>query len=158
QSVALSQPAQVSSWLAASWARAHLRDLEDRYAAGARELEPEIVRVSKQFGVLSRFTAYLAIDRSAAVNPGGRLRQVVQSVEPPAGWSSTRSGAPLAAGAMASPAAYAPKMGAAAPPSKPTAGTVMRVGSSDAVPPPASYGGPPVPPPASPYGVPPPMQ
>ena len=27
------------AWLAASWARAHIRDLEDRYAAGARELE-----------------------------------------------------------------------------------------------------------------------
>jgi integrase len=56
QAVALGQPAQASTWLAASWARAHLRDMEDRYAAGARELEPQIVRVSKQFGVLSRFT------------------------------------------------------------------------------------------------------
>ena len=81
QAVALGQPAQASTWLAASWARAHLRDLEDRYAAGARELEREIVRVSKQFSVLSRFTAYVAIDRSAAVNQGGMLRQVVQPVE-----------------------------------------------------------------------------
>jgi Ca-activated chloride channel family protein len=86
QSVAPSASAQASSWLAASWARAHLRDLEDRYAAGARELEPEIVRVSKQFSVLSRFTAFIAVDRSAAVNPGGALRQIVQPVERPAGW------------------------------------------------------------------------
>jgi Ca-activated chloride channel family protein len=93
QSVALRESAQASTWLAASWARAHLRDLEDRYAAGARELEPEIVRVSKQFSVLSRFTAFVAIDRSAAVNPGGALRQVVQPVEAPAGSASaaTRS-------------------------------------------------------------------
>jgi Ca-activated chloride channel homolog len=88
QAVALSQPAQASTWLAASWARAHLRDLEDRYAAGARDLEPQIVRVSKQFGVLSRFTAFVAIDRSEAVNRGGVLRHLVQPVEPPAGWEA----------------------------------------------------------------------
>ena len=63
QAVALCRPAQASTWLAASWARAHLRDLDDRYATGARELEPEIVRLSKQFGVLSRFTAYVAVDQ-----------------------------------------------------------------------------------------------
>ena len=102
QAVALSQPAQASSWLAASWARAHLRDLEDRYAAGARELEPEIVRVSKQFSVLSRFTAFVAIDRSTAVNLGGGLRQVVQPVEPPAGWSH----APTMTGAVLSKAMF----------------------------------------------------
>jgi Ca-activated chloride channel family protein len=79
--------AQPSTWLAASWARAHLRDLEDRYAAGARQLETEIVRVSKQFGVLCRFTAFVAIDRSQTVNAGGVLHQAVQPVEPPAGWT-----------------------------------------------------------------------
>ena len=75
-----------ATWLGASWARARIRDLEDRYAAGARELEPEIVKVSTQFGVLSRFTAYLAIDRSQIANAGGRLHQVVQAVDEPAGW------------------------------------------------------------------------
>ena len=75
-----------TGWLAASWARAHIRDLEDRYAAGDRALESQIVKVSKQFSVLSRFTAFLAIDRSEVVNAGGKLTQAVQPVETPAGW------------------------------------------------------------------------
>lgn len=104
-SVALSAPPRASTWLAACWARAHLRDLEDRYAAGARELEPQIVRVSKQFSVLSRFTAFVAIDRSQVVNKGGVLHQVVQPVETPAGWAA--GGMPYAPPAMAMPLAGA---------------------------------------------------
>lgn len=81
--------AQAQGWLAASWARAHIRDLEDHYAASARgELEHQIVRVSKQFSVLSRFTAFLAVDRSEVANKGGVLHQVVQPVEQPAGWDT----------------------------------------------------------------------
>jgi Ca-activated chloride channel homolog len=91
-SVARGGAAQPSTWLAATWARARLRDLEDRYAAGARELEAEIVRVSKQFGVLCRFTAFVAIDRSQVVNAGGVLHQAVQPVEPPSGWAAAPGG------------------------------------------------------------------
>jgi Ca-activated chloride channel family protein len=80
------QPASARA-LGASWARARIRDLEDLYAVGERgNLEHEIVGVSKRFSVLSRFTAFLAIDRSEVVNAGGKLRQVVQPVEEPAGW------------------------------------------------------------------------
>jgi Ca-activated chloride channel family protein len=92
--VALTSATQTSTWLAASWARAHIRDLEDRYAAGARELEPQIVRISKQFSVLSRFTAFLAVDRSQVVNKGGVLHQAVQPVEMPAGWGAQPVGSP----------------------------------------------------------------
>ena len=45
---------------------------------------------SKQFSVLSRFTAFLAIDRSEVANKGGILRQLVQPVESPAGWERER--------------------------------------------------------------------
>jgi Ca-activated chloride channel family protein len=80
-------------WLAASWARARIRDLEDRYATGERgPLEPEIVALSKRYGVLSRFTAFLAIDRSEVANRSGRLAQVVQPVESPAGWENASYG------------------------------------------------------------------
>lgn len=106
------------SWLAASWARAHIRDLEDRYALGAREVEGEIVRVSKQFSVLSRFTAFLAVDRSEVVNQGGKLVQVVQPVESPAGWdmkAKTRMASFAAPGALPPPMAPSPSMVAAAP-------------------------------------------
>lgn len=76
--------------LGASWARARIRDLEDLYAIGERgNTESDIVRISKQFSVLSRFTAFLAIDRSEIANKTGKLRQVVQPVEEPAGWDGS---------------------------------------------------------------------
>jgi Ca-activated chloride channel family protein len=84
--VACDSESATADWLSASWARARIRDLEDRYAAGEQELEREIVTASKRHGVLSRFTAFIAIDRSQVANAGGRIRQVVQPVEPPAGW------------------------------------------------------------------------
>jgi Ca-activated chloride channel homolog len=70
------------------WARARVRDLEDRYASAMApepELERRIVRTSLEFGVLSRFTAFVAVD-SMVVNRDGRLHRVVQPVELPAGW------------------------------------------------------------------------
>ncbi len=78
------------SALAPVWARGRLRELEDRYvtATGEREaLEREIVDTSLRFGVLCRFTAYVAVDRSAVVNPGGQVHGVVQPVEQPEGWA-----------------------------------------------------------------------
>jgi Ca-activated chloride channel family protein len=106
--IARDAQAQAGAWLGASWARAYIRELEDRYAIGARELEAEIVRVSKQFTVLSRFTAFLAVDRSEVVNKGGNLVQVVQPVEEPAGWEMrTAGGMPMA---MPAPATMPPPM------------------------------------------------
>jgi Ca-activated chloride channel homolog len=74
--------------LAPTWARAHLRDLEDRYAtepAPDRELERRIVDLSLRFGVLCRFTAFVAADVQV-VNEGGVVHRVLQPVEAPAGW------------------------------------------------------------------------
>jgi Ca-activated chloride channel family protein len=100
--------------IAASWARAHIRDLEDRYALGAHDLEHEIVRVSRQFSVLSRFTAYLAVDRSQVVNRGGGLVQLVQAVEEPAGWKGAVPSSPMGNSAPRSAPA---RPGGAMPPS-----------------------------------------
>jgi Ca-activated chloride channel homolog len=80
----------------AVWARAHLRELEDRYVGlggyaavggdGDRDaLEGRIVETSLRFGVLCRFTAWLAVD-SRVVTDGGEVHRVVQPVEPAAGW------------------------------------------------------------------------
>jgi Ca-activated chloride channel family protein len=74
----------------AMWARARVRDLEDRYATGGGDreaLEKEIVQTSVRWSVLSRFTAFLAIDRDSKVSPGGAPRPVTQPVEMPAGWA-----------------------------------------------------------------------
>lgn len=70
----------------AIWARSHLRDLEDRYAVtGGDALERMIVTASLRFGVLCRFTAYVAIDPRVVTD--GAVHRVMQPVELPAGWA-----------------------------------------------------------------------
>ncbi|MEU8341911.1 VIT domain-containing protein [Spirillospora sp. NPDC048832] len=124
------------------WARAHLRDLEDRYTVGGPDdLEQRIVATSLRFGVLCRFTAFVAVD-SRVVTEGGTPHQVVQPVETPQGWA-----APGAVPATAPGGGYAPPVADAyfasldSVPQAPMAG-----------PPPAPAG----PPPAAPAGSPPP--
>ncbi|HZC27199.1 MAG TPA: VWA domain-containing protein, partial [Actinopolymorphaceae bacterium] len=90
------------------WARGRLRDLEDRYVIGtgpfgdadrdAKALERQIVAMSLRFGVLCRFTAYVAID-SRVVNESGAQRHVTQPVDLPQGWELGR---PAPAGPAAS--------------------------------------------------------
>jgi Ca-activated chloride channel family protein len=98
---------QGSPALAAIWARGRLRELEDRYVTGGGRtvLEKEIVDTSLRFGVLCRFTAYVAVDRSEVVNPGGRVHGIVQPVEEPAGWEMANQ---TLAGAMPCYALAAP--------------------------------------------------
>ncbi|OYV85562.1 MAG: hypothetical protein B7Z73_13350 [Planctomycetia bacterium 21-64-5] len=76
--------------LTSLWGRARVRDLEDRYASrlGAedKKLAEQIVAVSLESHVLSRFTAYIAIDRSEVVNADGKPREILQPVELPSGW------------------------------------------------------------------------
>ncbi|GAA3010996.1 VIT domain-containing protein [Streptosporangium longisporum] len=93
------------------WARARLRTLEDRYAAGDRSLETEIVETSLRYGVLCRFTAFVAVD-SQVVAEGGPGHRVIQPVELPRGWASPAAAPPMMPMSMAS-AAYT----GAAPPS-----------------------------------------
>jgi len=124
---------------AAIWARARIRDLEDQYAIGGRpkhELEREIVAVSLRHRVLSRFTAFLAVDRSETVNKGGSPKTITQAVELPAGWemdavrgapvggpmhmtfagAAVMSGAPMPLGAPPPMYAMAPDAQPSAPP------------------------------------------
>ena len=77
--------------VAVAWARGQVRQLEDRYAVGRCDrsaLERTIITTSLRFGVLCRFTAYLAIDGAAVVNEGGEVHQITQPVEMPAGWGA----------------------------------------------------------------------
>jgi Ca-activated chloride channel family protein len=106
------------------WARAHLRDLEDRYTVGgADDLEQRIVQTSLRFGVLCRFTAFVAVDSRVATD-GQTPHQVVQPVESPRGWA-TPAAAPRAAHAAfsAAPAPFAPPPGATAGTSPKRAGS-----------------------------------
>ncbi|MFI6477904.1 VIT domain-containing protein [Nonomuraea sp. NPDC050663] len=89
--------------LPALWARARLRELEDRYAMGEHALEPRIVRLSLDHGVLCRFTAYIAVD-NRVVAEGGPQHQVIQPVELPSGWEMpVAAAAPMMAAAMPMP-------------------------------------------------------
>jgi Ca-activated chloride channel family protein len=75
--------------IAKAWARGQVRQLEDCYAAGLGNhaaLEQAIIATSLEFGVLCRFTAYVAVDRAAVVNEGGEVHEITQPVEMPAGW------------------------------------------------------------------------
>jgi Ca-activated chloride channel family protein len=111
----------------AIWARAHIRDLEDRYASGSGDLETleqRIVAVSLRHRVLSRFTAFLAVDRSARVNPDGTPRMVTQAVEAPADWEMLDSCKSTAAPSMSPPPPPA-QMVVGAAPAAPADGVVM---------------------------------
>jgi len=105
-----------SGVLAPVWARAHLRDLEDRYAAKAdnpRELERDIVAVSLRHKVMCRFTALVAVD-SRVVAEGGPAHRVIQPVELPSGWEIDQFSG-LAAASMAPPMPHAMAVDAAMP-------------------------------------------
>ncbi|MGC4153819.1 MAG: VIT domain-containing protein [Propionicimonas sp.] len=93
----------------AVWARAHVRDLEDQWASlpgweeRAAALKNRIIDASLRFGVLSRFTAWVAVDERVVAETGEKHR-VLQPVELPAGWEADRA-MPLMAGApMPAPA------------------------------------------------------
>ncbi|MET8046970.1 VIT domain-containing protein [Streptosporangium sp. NPDC005286] len=94
--------------LRAIWARGRLRTLEDRYAIGDRSLEAEIVETSLRYGVLCRFTAFVAVD-TQVVAEGGPGHRVIQPVELPSGWESpVVAAAPMMLTSMAADASAAP--------------------------------------------------
>ena len=81
-------PRRVTTALAPLWARERIAWLQDRLALRPFEeeaIKPEILRISLQHGVLSRYTAMVVVDRSVRVD--GTAVPVVQPVELPAGWS-----------------------------------------------------------------------
>ncbi|MEV5746197.1 VIT domain-containing protein [Actinoallomurus sp. NPDC052308] len=91
----------------AIWARAHLRELEDHYSSGVAAAHPDVERIidtSLRYGVLCRFTAFVAVD-TRVVTDGAPTHKVIQPVESPAGWDTTLAAHTLGAPAPA-PGAY----------------------------------------------------
>ncbi len=79
--------------IATAWARGQIRRLEDHYVVGNSDLEAlerHILAVSLRYQVLSRFTAYVAIDRSEIANRGGKVHRITQPVEMPQGWDGAQ--------------------------------------------------------------------
>ena len=70
------------------WARRRVRALEDEYSVRRGEsLSERITQLSLRFGVLCRFTSWVAVDREAKIEHAGDLRHAVQPVESPEGWA-----------------------------------------------------------------------
>ena len=84
------------SALGALWARAKLRELEDRYTLASGQaraaLESAILSLSLTHRVLCRFTAFVAVDRHETIESSQPLRHVVQAVESPEGWAGSPGG------------------------------------------------------------------
>ncbi|PIQ26083.1 hypothetical protein COW36_02230 [bacterium (Candidatus Blackallbacteria) CG17_big_fil_post_rev_8_21_14_2_50_48_46] len=77
------------------WARRRLSELEDQFRAEynpSDALRQNMIQLSCSHGVLSRFTALVAIDAEEIVNPTGQRKQVVQPVELPESWSEANLG------------------------------------------------------------------
>ncbi|WP_119728185.1 VIT domain-containing protein [Thermomonospora amylolytica] len=128
------------------WARAHLRDLEDRYAVtGLPDLERRIVETSLRFNVLCRFTAFVAVD-SRKVTEGHPTHHVVQPVEQPAGWQLPTA-VPMSHPAPPAPG-QAPPAAPAAFSAPPAPGGYAASAESAPAAPPAG------PPPAAPFSAP----
>ena len=75
------------------WARSRTSDLEDLYHETLeKSVLKKIVRIGEHYNVLSKFTAFTAVDRSVIVNPAGRMDVIAQPVCYPAGWSEPGRG------------------------------------------------------------------
>ena len=89
------------------WARTRVADLEDRYRLDENrrdEIKSEIVKLAVAHRLLTRFTAFLAVDEAEIVAKGGDPRKVVQPVHMPDQWEMNvdSAAAPGGSGAMAS--------------------------------------------------------
>gem|GEM_PF-2849027 len=127
-----------SAALGAIWARRHIRKLDDQYAANMwdgnqDDIEKEMIETSIKFGILSRFTAFVAVDRDAKIDTNSQIK-VVQPVESPAGWvGSANMPVPMSP----APSRRASSFGAGAPPAPQSVGapgTRARLSKKRAVP------------------------
>lgn len=101
------------------YAKARISELEDLMRdAGSKDgriYEREIVELSVGHSLLTRFTAFLAIDHSEIANESGDLRKIVQPVETPAQWKEF----PAASGWGAAQPSSAVRLKCMTPPSSP---------------------------------------
>lgn len=69
------------------WAKAHISDLEDAFRLTPNPtMRQNIIAISERHSILTKFTAFVAVDEAEIVNKDGRLQTVVQPVEEPAFW------------------------------------------------------------------------
>ncbi len=96
------RPQRVSFPLGALWARERVAYLQDRLLLKPYEeeaLKPDIIAVSLEHRIASRFTSFVAVDRSSKVHTGSRV-EVVQPAELPEDWDASFKGGPAVGGAI----------------------------------------------------------
>ena len=114
-------PVRTDAKLGVLWARRRVAALEDRLWLKPFEeeaLRPEILRLGLEWSLATRFTSFVAVERTRVVD--GEPVEVVQPAELPAGWeppeprvhASTMSGAPVRKPVRRSPRAHLKKKGA----------------------------------------------
>jgi Ca-activated chloride channel family protein len=83
------EPTQV---LGSLWARSKVRDLEERLRWGEPNVADEITDLGLQYRLVTRYTSFVAVDRSRRVGQGDPTR-IVQPVEMPEGVDAEAAGA-----------------------------------------------------------------
>lgn len=84
------EPVEIEFPLGSLWARARVAALEDRIALNPQEeegLRPEILRIALEYGIASRFTAFVAVEKTLKVT--GESVEIVQPVELPQDWDKS---------------------------------------------------------------------
>jgi Ca-activated chloride channel family protein len=106
------KPSKITFSLGALWARERVGMLEDRITLRPHDeeaLRPEIIQIALEHKIASRFTAFVAVERSIKVT--GERVEIVQPVELPQDWDPGFLGLPGAdqvkSMKLASPAHYA---------------------------------------------------
>jgi Ca-activated chloride channel family protein len=94
------------------WAKERVVDLEDEFRLASnsdrQKLKQNIIDIACKHSILTKFTAFVAVD-AVVVNKDGSVRKVVQPVATPAMWEeSTFDAAPMA-GAWGAAPAFAPE-------------------------------------------------
>ena len=103
--------------IAQLWAKTKINDLEDRYRIDSHlqsQIKQEIISLSVQHKILTKFTAFVAIDHEEIVNEENMRRKVVQPVESPAEWDM-KVHAPAPAPILAAKHMYQPGVPVARP-------------------------------------------
>ncbi|HVY61424.1 MAG TPA: VWA domain-containing protein, partial [Planctomycetota bacterium] len=115
------------------WAKARVTELEDRFRMEVyrqAEIKAQIVALGVKHAILTRFTAFVAVDEAEVANASGERRKIVQPVENPAGWSKVAEGVGgyHAAASLAATGAMPAVCGSMAPPAPAPARAAPPVG------------------------------
>ena len=69
------------------WAKSTITELEDSFRLhSSPQLRQQMITLACKHAILTKLTAFVAVDHAEITNKTGDLRQVVQPVETPAGW------------------------------------------------------------------------